>query len=56
MREQDLQELYGGFESHTELKLSPAPTEYKDEAVDEGLKTSHSTKGNHVNRDNYNVS
>ncbi|PWZ25750.1 Lysine-specific demethylase JMJ25 [Zea mays] len=54
MREQDLQELYGGLNSHSELKLSPAPTECRDESVDEGLKTSYSREGNCVNRDNYN--
>ncbi|XP_008677147.1 lysine-specific demethylase JMJ25 isoform X2 [Zea mays] len=54
MREQDLQELYGGLNSRSELKLSPAPTECRDESVDEGLKTSYSREGNCVNRDNYN--
>lgn len=54
MRAQDLQELYGGLKSHTELNLSPAPSEHRDEAVDEGLKTSYSREDNHVNRDNYN--
>ncbi|XP_021313938.1 lysine-specific demethylase JMJ25 isoform X3 [Sorghum bicolor] len=54
MREQDLQELYGGLKSCSELKLSPAPTECRDESVDEGLKTSYIREDNCVNRDNYN--
>jgi lysine-specific demethylase 3 len=54
MRAQDLQELYGGLKSRTELKLSPAPTECRNESVDERLKTSYSREDNCVNRDNYN--
>ena len=54
MREQDLQELYGGLKPRTELKLAPAPTECKNESVDERLKTSYSREDKCVNRDNHN--
>lgn len=50
MRAQDLQELYGGLESSTELKLSQYPVEYRDKAVDRARGTLHSREHDHANK------
>ncbi|CAL5056598.1 unnamed protein product [Urochloa decumbens] len=50
MRAQDLQELYGGLKSSTELMLSHSPTEYRDKAVDEACDTLYSREDNRANK------
>ncbi|CAL4886134.1 unnamed protein product [Urochloa decumbens] len=50
MRAQDLQELYVGLKSSTELMLSHSRTEYKDKAVDEARDTLYSREDNGANK------
>lgn len=52
IREQDLQELYGVLESHTELRLPPCPIESWNKAVDEAPKTTCSMENDHACEDN----
>jgi len=56
MRAQDLQELYGGLESSTDLRLSQSPIEKRDKSVDEESNTSYSTsrEDNHANKSSFN--
>ncbi|CAN6232836.1 unnamed protein product [Urochloa humidicola] len=53
MRAQDLQELYGGLESSTELRLSHSPTEYRDKAVNEARDTLYSRGDSDANKYNF---
>ncbi|KAG2662728.1 hypothetical protein PVAP13_1KG552900 [Panicum virgatum] len=54
MRAQDLQELYGGLESSTDLRLSQSPIEKRDKSVDEESNTSYSREDNHANKSSFN--
>ncbi|PUZ78372.1 hypothetical protein GQ55_1G447500 [Panicum hallii var. hallii] len=51
---QDLQELYGGLESSTDIRLSQSPIEKRDKVVDEAPNTSYSREDNHANKSSFN--